>query len=462
MDNPPPTVSLDPTELPAGSTVEQTTTRNFADTAVDRTAPDPGTVRRAAFSGAAGFFMETYDFGIYGLLAAYISTEFFASSSSTTALLVTWAVFAIPFLIRPIGGLVLGAIGDRVGRKKVMLFSITAIALATAAIGVIPSTATIGVAAPLAVLAARVLQGFVYGGETANAITFVGEWTPAPRRASRLAWVQCGSSAGQVFGSVLAFVLSTALGPVLMQAWGWRILFLVALPLAAIGIYIRFKIDETPAFRALQAESAIAANPVTSTFRDPATRSAMVQCFLLGALFAAGFYTIYIQLPAYLVREVGFSSSEGLLLTLVGLVFLLVCTPAWGYAADRFGRRRLGLWSSVVVACMVVPCFALISGDGGLGVALTGILLLTLVYSAQNALALGTIFEVLTTRTRSTAFSISWGVCAALFGGAAPFMSTALVAATRWSSAPALIVIVAAVCSAGGYLWFREQPASTA
>ncbi|MCE0765575.1 MFS transporter [Pseudonocardia kujensis] len=402
--------------------------------------------------------METYDFGIYGLLAAYLAVEFFASTNSTASLLITWAVFAIPFAIRPLGGLVLGAIGDRVGRKKVMLFSIAAIALATAAIGVIPSAATIGIAAPLAVLAARVLQGFVYGGETANAITFVGEWTPARRRASRLAWVQCGSSAGQVFGSVLAFALSASLGPALMQAWGWRILFVVALPLAAVGIYIRFKIDETPAFRALQAEGTVSANPVRSTFSDPATRTAMAQCFLLGALFAAGFYTIYIQLPAYLVREVGFSGSEGLLLTLVGLVFLLICTPIWGYAADRFGRRGLGLWSSVVVACMVVPCFMLISGHGGLGIALTGILLLTLVYSAQNALALGTIFEVLTTRTRSTAFSISWGVCAALFGGAAPFVSTALVAATGWAAAPALIVVVAAACSAAGYLWFRERP----
>jgi MFS transporter, MHS family, proline/betaine transporter len=425
----------------------------------DASAPDPAMVRRAAFSGAVGFFMETYDFGIYGLVAAYLSVAFFTATDSTTALLVTWAVFAIPFVVRPIGGLALGAIGDTLGRKRVMLFSIAAIALATAAIGVIPSTATIGVAAPLAVLAARVLQGFVYGGETANAITFVGEWTPARRRASRLAWVQCGSSAGQFFGSVLAFALSAALGPVLMQAWGWRVLFLLALPLAAIGIYIRFRIDETPAFRALQAEGTVAANPVRSAFRDAATRSAMVKCFLLGALFAAGFYTIYIQLPAYLVKEVGLTGTQGLLLTLVGLGFLLICTPLWGYAADRFGRRVLGAASSVVVAAVVVPCFLLISGHGGMGTAVAGLLVLTAVYASQNALALGTIFEVLTARTRSTAFSISWGVCAALFGGAAPFVSTALVALTGWSAAPALIVVVAAICSATGFLWYREQEA---
>lgn len=419
--------------------------------------PDPGMVRRAAFSGAAGFFMETYDFGIYGLVAAYLSVEFFASTNTTTALLLTWAVFAIPFVVRPIGGLVLGAIGDRLGRKKVMLFSIAAIALATAAIGVIPPYAAIGAAAPLAVLVARLLQGFVYGGETANAITFVGEWTPARKRASRLAWVQCGSSTGQLFGSTLAFALSAILGPVLMQAWGWRVLFLVALPLAAIGIYIRFKIDETPAFRALQEAGEVSANPVAATFRDPATRRAMAQCFLLGALFAAGFYTIYIQLPAYLVRAVGFSGSEGLLLTLVGLAFLLICTPVWGHAADRLGRRGLGLWSSVVLAVGVVPGFMLISGHRGFAVALTGVLLLTVVYAAQNALALGTIFEVLKTRTRSTAFSISWGVCAALFGGAAPFASTALIAMTGWAASPALIVVVAAVCTAAGFLWFRER-----
>jgi len=452
MDHAPPTAAASTTAAPADDPPKP----------VDDVTPDPSMVRRAAFSGAVGFFMETYDFGIYGLVAAYLSTAFFASTDSTTALLVTWAVFAIPFVIRPIGGLVLGAIGDTLGRKRVMLFSIAAIAVATAAIGVIPPAAAIGVAAPLAVLVARVAQGFVYGGETANAITFVGEWTPPRRRASRLAWVQCGSSAGNLFGSVVAFGLSAALGPVLMQAWGWRVLFLLALPLAAVGIYVRYRIDETPAFRALQAEGNVAANPVRSAFRDPSTRTAMIKCFLLGALFAAGFYTIYIQLPAYLVQEVGLSGSEGLLLTLVGLAFLLVCTPIWGYAADRLGRRTLGAASSIAVAVIVVPCFLLISGRGGLGTALVGLLVLTAVYASQNALALGTIFEVLTARTRSTAFSISWGVCAALFGGAAPFISTALVALTGWSASPALIVVVAAVCSAGGFLWYREHDADNA
>lgn len=431
-----------------------------AETSADRTAHHPRVVRRAAFSGAAGLFMETYDFGIYGFVAAYLSVEFFTSTSSTASLLVTWAVFAIPFAVRPLGGLVLGAIGDRLGRKKVMLFSITAIALATAAIGIIPSQATIGIGAPLAVLVARMVQGFMYGGEAPNAMTFVGEWSPAGRRASRLAWVQCGSTVGQLSASLLAFTLSASLGPVLMQAWGWRVLFLVALPLAAVGVYIRLRIDETPAFRELQSAGAVATNPIRSTFRDPETRTAMAQCFLIGALFAAGFYTIYIQLPAYLVTAVGFSGSDSLLLAFVGLAFLLVCTPIWGYAADRFGRRRLGAGSSIAMAVIVIPCFMLISGHGTRGVAITGVLLLTVVYSAQNALAHATFFEVLKTRTRSTAFSISWGFCAALFGGAAPFMSTALVAGTGWAASPALIVVVGALCSAAGYFWFREPRTS--
>jgi len=421
---------------------------------VERQPPSERTIRRVMASGAAGLFMETYDFGIYGLVAAYLTVEFFTAADPTTSLLITWAVFAIPFLIRPLGGLVLGAVGDRLGRKKVMLFSIVAIAAATALIGAVPSAATIGIAAPLAVLFCRLLQGFVYGGETANAITFVGEWTPRRTRASRLAWVQAGGTGGNLFGSILAFLLSFSLGPVLMQAWGWRVLFLFALPLAGLGFYVRMKIDETPAFRNLQASGDLARTPIRDTVRDRATRLAIVKCILLGALQAAGYYVIYIQLPAYLVREVGFSGSDGLLVTLIGLGAMLVLTPIWGRVADHTGRRRLGIASAVVLAVVLVPCFTLMSN--GLGAAVVGILVLTVVYSVHNALTLGAIFEVLTTRTRSTAFSIAWGVCVAVFGGAAPFICTGLIALTGYAQRPALFVALACVLSGVGYAWYRD------
>lgn len=424
---------------------------------LEKEPPSPATVRRATLSGAAGFFMETYDFQIYGLVAAYLSVEFFTETHTTTALLLTWAVFAIPFVVRPLGGLILGAFADKVGRKKVMLFSIVGIAGSTAAIGMIPSYAAIGIAAPIAVVCLRLVQGLAYGGETASAVSFVGEWTPAKTRASRLAWVQSGSSAGGLVGTLLAFGLSFGLGPVLMQAWGWRVLFLVAIPLSTIALFIRAKVDETPAFRELEEQGEIVDSPIKSTFSERRTRVAMVKCFLVGALFATGYYIIYIQLPAYLVSESGFSSTAGLSITLLGFAFLQILTPLWGYAADRWGRRVLGFSSSLVMVLIAVPCFVLMSSTDEVRWAVAGVLVLTLVYAVQPAIALGTLFELLETGTRSTAFSLSWGVSAAVFGGAAPFIATGLIALTGWSASPSLLIVVAGSLSALGYLWFRED-----
>ncbi|MEQ3553437.1 MFS transporter [Pseudonocardia nematodicida] len=417
--------------------------------------PSPHDVRKATFSGAAGFFMETYDFTIYGLVAAYLTVEFFSTADSATSLLVTWAVFAIPFLVRPVGGVVLGSFADRIGRKTVMLLSVVAIAVATALIGLIPSYQTIGIIAPLAVLLCRLAQGFVYGGETAAAITFVGEWTPVRQRASRLALVQTGASVGNLFGSVCAFSLSFLLGPVLMQAWGWRVLFLLAIPLAGVAVYIRFKIGETPVFRRMQSTGDISSTPLRDAVADPATRGRMYQGALLGALMCAGFYVIYIQQPAYLVAEFGFSAQEGLLVTLVGLSLLVVLTPLFGLAADRYGRRAICVGTAGILALASVPLFVLI-GSGTLGAAVAGVLLLTAPFAAHNALTLGAIFETLAARTRGTAFAISWGLTVAVFGGAAPFISTGLIALTGFAQSPALLISFAAVLSAVGYLRYSE------
>lgn len=417
--------------------------------------PSPDQVRKATFSGAAGFFMETYDFTIYGLVASFLTVEFFAASDAASSLLLTWAVFAVPFLVRPLGGIVLGSLGDRIGRKTVMLVSIVAIAVATAAVGLIPSYAAIGVVAPLAVLLCRFAQGFVYGGETSAAITFVGEWSPVGKRASRLALVQTGASTGNLFGSALAFGLSSLLGPVLMQAWGWRTLFLVAIPLAGIALYVRFKVGETPVFRRMQSEGTVSRRPLRDTLADRPTRRGMYQCVLLGALQCAGFYIIYIQQPAYLVAEFGFTAQQGLLVTLVGFALLVVMTPLWGLAADRHGRRTICVVSASFLLVAAVPLFVLV-GSGTVLAAVLGMLLLTMLFSAHNALTLGAIFETLGARTRNTAFSIAWGLTVAVFGGAAPFISTGLVALTGYVYSPALLISVAAALTVIGYRRYTD------
>ncbi|WP_426323299.1 MFS transporter [Microbacterium sp. E-13] len=419
---------------------------------------DPKMVRRAWLSGAAGFFMETYEFGIYGIVAAYLAAEFFSSGNPTVSLLLTWIVFAIPFAIRPLGGIVLGSIGDRFGRKRVMLLSIVIMCGSTVLIGLIPGEAIIGIAAPIAVIACRLIQGAVFGGETANAVTFAGEWAPRRIRASRIAFVQTGATLGNMVGSSLAFVLTFTLGASLMQAWGWRMLFLFALPLAALGFYIRYRVGETPAFQTLADTGALAAAPIRDAVKSRNTRASMAKCILIAAILATGYYGVYIVLPAYLVNTIGFAPAEGMLVTLIGLAALAVLSIGWGRLADRVNRRWLGCGAAVAMAVLALPAFSMIRDSGGsLAVAIGATLMLTVPYSVINAVTHSVIFDLLSTRTRSTSYAIAFGIAVALFGGLAPFIGTALIGLTGDAASPAYFLILAAVVSIIGYLLINER-----
>jgi len=432
-----------------------------ADLATEQ-AHDPTMVRRAWLSGAAGFFMETYEFGIYGIVASYLAVEFFSSGSATVSLMLTWIVFAIPFAIRPLGGILLGSIGDRFGRKRVMMLSIAIMAASTTLIGLVPGEAVIGLAAPIAILVCRLIQGAVFGGETANAVTFAGEWAPRRIRASRIAFVQIGATVGNMFGSSLAFVLTFTLGTALMQAWGWRVLFLFALPLAAIGFYIRYRVGETPAFQKLSDTGTLAAAPVRDSLTSRLTRASMAKCLMVAAILATGYYGVYIQLPSYLVNTMNFTAADGMLVTVVGLAVLAVLSAAAGLVADRVNRRWLGGGAALVLAVVALPAFMLIRDSGGsLAVAIGATLLLTVPYSIINAVTHSVIFDLLSTRTRSTSYAIAFGISVAIFGGLAPFIGTALIGLTGDAASPAYFLILAAVVSTIGYALIREKRVTT-
>ena len=297
------------------------------------------TRRRVITASFIGNFVEWFDYAVYGYLAATIAGAFFPNQDKQTALLATFAVFAISFFVRPLGGFVWGQIGDKVGRRNALSLSILIMSAATFAIALIPGYNTIGIWAPVLLLVVRVVQGFSAAGEYAGASAFLVEYAPANRRGLYAAVVPASTAAGLLLGSLLAAVLSLVLSPEQMQDWGWRLPFLLAAPMGLIGRYIRTKLEDTPAFRALTDEDKAIKTPVAALFRNHWKSLLLAVGAVL--LNAVGFYVILSYMPTYLTTELGFGATESFfattiaLLTYIGFIFLT------GLASDRFGRKKV-------------------------------------------------------------------------------------------------------------------------
>jgi MHS family proline/betaine transporter-like MFS transporter len=210
------------------------------------------TVLRAITGASIGNLVEWFDFAVYGYLATYIAANFFPSNNPTASLLSTFAVFAAAFFVRPLGGIFFGPLGDRIGRQRVLATVIILMSVATFAIGLLPTYATIGVLAPILLVVARLLQGFSAGGEFGGGATFLAEYSPDDRRGFLVSWLEFSTLIGFILGSGVVLVLNSSLGEDAMTAWGWRIPFLIAGPLGAVGLYIRLRLEDTPEFRALE------------------------------------------------------------------------------------------------------------------------------------------------------------------------------------------------------------------
>lgn len=411
--------------------------------------------RRVIVSGAIGVFVEYYDYAAYGLVAGVVATVFFPPGAPNAALLLTYGVFAVSFVFRPIGGIILGQISDRAGRKAVMVFTLTLMAITTALIGLLPSYTAIGVAAPLLLLLLRLAQGFSAGGEMGSAMSFVGEWSPPRHRARNLAIIQFGSYMALFAGTVLAAGLNAALGADSMRDWGWRLVFLVAGPLGVIGFYIRSKLEDTPAFRRLLATGEVATSPLREMAGSSANRLAVLGATLVSVLNSAGYYVLFVYMPTYLRANLGFSVGEGLVITVVGIVVSLVLIPVVGALADRVGRRWLMIGSALATLVVALPAYSIMTAGSVLSAAL-GAALLAACFAPQPGIVHTVLVELFRTRVRTTGYSIGYNISTAVFGGAAPFIITWLIASTGVVSSPAIFMMASAVLTVVGLLTVPE------
>jgi len=407
------------------------------------------TIRKAIAASGVGNATEWFDYGIYSVSVAYITANFFPGGT-------VWALatFAISFLVRPLGGLVWGPLGDRLGRKRVLSLTILLMAAGTFAIGVLPTYDAIGWWAPALLIFLRMVQGFSTGGEYGGAATFMAEYSPDRRRGLFGSFLEFGTLLGFVLGTALVLLLQIVLGDAVMQEWGWRVPFLIAGPLGLIGLYLRSRLEETPVFQELsdndQNERSTAA-----TFRELLHywRPLLAMAGLVVALNVAN-YTLISYSPTYLQAQLGMSADAALGLILIGELVMMALIPFAGRLSDGIGRKPVWAISMIGLFVAAVPLYLLI-GTGFVG-ALVGFAALGVLYVLQLGTISATFPAMFPTQVRYAGFAITYNVSTALFGGTAPLVNEALIESTGNLLVPAFSMMAGCAVGLIALVFVRE------
>ncbi len=394
-----------------------------------------GPSARVLAAGAVGQFVEFYDFAIYGFSVVIIAQKFFPQTDPVVGILAALAVYGVAFVVRPLGGLFFGSIGDRLGRRTVLYVTLLTIGIASAAIGVLPTYAQAGLLGPILLLLCRLVQGFSAGGEAVGAPAFVLEHAPVNHRALWVGITVAMSAVPSIVAGVFILALAAWLQPGQYAAWGWRIPFLIAAPLSLIGLYIRSRTEESEAFvRSVAAGSAKRRTPMRESFTS-INRKKMLQVFLVVSLNALTFYLLVGYLVTYMQTVIKLSQQAALLTNAVGLLCFSLLLPAAGHVSDRVGRKPMLIAGSLILALASIPVFYILGGYGVFG-ALVAQIVLAIGLAVYGGGSYTFFVELFPTSIRLTGAAIAYNTSYALFGGAGPFVAGYLVKATGDPASP--------------------------
>ncbi|MQA04910.1 MAG: MFS transporter [Streptosporangiales bacterium] len=398
--------------------------------------------RRIIAAACVGNALEWYDIAVYAYFASYFAKVFFTNADETVSLLLALGTFAISFLIRPLGAFVLGSYADRSGRKPALTLSIGLMVLGTLLICVMPPYAVIGVAAPIGILVARLIQGFAAGGEFGSATALMVEHLPH-RRGFAASWQFTSQAMSSLLAAVLGTVLTTVLTADQLTSWGFRIPFIVGLLVGPVGLYIRRHVPETPESVAAR-ESGAARSPIRTVLWEQ-KRLVLLTVGVLAVTTCLNYMISYI--PTYSIETLKLPDSSGFIATLVAGLVLLAVTSVAGHYSDRFGQIHFMLPSAALILVLIYPMFAFMVAVPTLwvlGIVLFGMALLKACYFGPMGALMAAIFP---TETRATRMAVGYNIGVAIFGGFTPLIAAWLTDITDYDMAPSFWVAFAAVVS---------------
>ncbi|MGP6175213.1 MFS transporter [Corynebacterium sp. A21] len=434
----------------------------------DVTVVPPEKLRPAIKGSTVGNFMEWYDFGIYGYLTVTMTAVFTQGLPEKWQLLAVMFGFAVSYLVRPLGGMVLGPLGDKIGRQKVLYFTMAMMAIATALIGLLPTSASIGGWALILLYALKLVQGFSTGGEYAGATTYVSEFAPDRKRGYYGAFLDMGSYLGFAAGATTV-ALTTWLtthywGATAMEDFGWRIPFLTAIPLGIVAVYLRTRIPETPAF---ESNEEAGSKEIAKDPDDPYARLGLLgvvrhhwRPLLIGIAIVAAAntvgYALTSYMPVYLETQIGMHSVSAAMVTVPVLVVMALCLPLVGMWSDRVGRKPVYAVAVGFTLVAMIPAFMIMNTGTLLGVviALSLVAVSTGIYVALSASAIPALFP---TASRFSGMGISYNLAVSLFGGTAPLVIQFLLQQTGLDIVPALYIMAFSAIAGVALIFMPES-----
>ena len=432
----------------------------------DVTVTEPSVIKRAIGAASIGNVTEWYDFGVYAYFEPTIKEVFFADLPDTMGTIATFGLFAVAFLVRPFGGLFFGPLADRIGRNKVLATTMIMMALGTFAIGCIPSEKSIGLLAPALLLVARLVQGFSTGGEYGNAMTFIAEYAPDRKRGFLGSFLEFGTFTGYLMGAIVVTVAGAVLTDDQLLAWGWRIPFFVALPLGIIGVYLRTRLADTPAFLALEKEAEAREKELRAGSELKKIANLwpfMLVCIGLVLAWNVTNYMLTSYMPTYVTATMpdmqggkGVSETTSQILQIVVMAVALVTIPLLGRLSDRIGRKPIVWVGAIGLIVLSFPAIMLIRAQSGftifLGLMIMGLLLIC--FSATMPSTLPSLFP---TQVRGGALSIAFNISVSLVGGTTSVVVGTLVSKTGDLNWPAYYLIATGLIGAVSIYFTQES-----
>lgn len=401
-------------------------------------------LNKTTLGGVVGNILEWYDFAVFGYFAPIIAKQFFPSDDPTAALINTFGVFAAGYLVRPLGGVVFGHIGDRLGRKHALQLSVLLMVIPSTLIGLLPTFEQVGILAPILLILIRLIQGFSVGGELIGSISYMTEIAPPDKRGFLGSFAFMSAVGGVLLGSLVATFMHLVFDDSFLSSWGWRIPFLFGFLVGIYGLWMRNGLPETKAFEDIKEKGKIVANPV----KEVLTKMPFKVIHLIGLIMinAAGFYTIFVWWPTYITNIVEPPIGHALTVNTAAMLFFMILIPIFGALSDKLGRRKLITTGIILFIILLYPMF-LWTDQGIFSHAVIAQFSFTFVMAMAIGPACATMIEMFPATMRFSGIALGYNIAQSLVGGTSPLICTWLISRTGDIASPAYYLIIIAVIS---------------